>query len=41
MASGARGDPQPFDDGERLLSFEPPNYTPQRSCEPADVIVEG
>jgi hypothetical protein len=41
VPSGARGDAQAFDDRERLLSFEPPDYTPQRSCEPAYVIVEG
>jgi hypothetical protein len=40
MASSTRGNAQLFDDLERLLSLETLDYAPQRTGQPADVLVE-
>jgi hypothetical protein len=33
-------DPQPFDDRERLVTFEPPDYSSECARKPPDIVVE-
>jgi hypothetical protein len=41
VPTGARGDAQPLDDRERLVTLEASDYATKRASQPANVIVEG
>jgi hypothetical protein len=40
MPAPTGGDPQPLDDGKRLVPLQTPDNASKRAREPADVIVE-
>jgi hypothetical protein len=41
MPPGSGGDPQPLDDREGLVTFEPADYSSESARKPPDVLVEG